>query len=368
MSSRFLKLSMQSIVTDILKLIHPSDIFLGRIPLTFYTYPYLPSYVVEMLVKKLLGVSPRTISKVFSKISEDYYMVSDAKIANLIEWAQSYIQMNIRNIKHRFLWSILALSTMYEAGSPYIELPLQEVLRIGYLEYKEVTRILSNINRELREFMVQQLSSLTGIIKISETGKVIEKPVNILKAKDLEQLAPTIKLENDKIIVHNIGELELVIREYARLAFKNMKYIKPLLDILCNYMGPCEKRELLEIASTRYGFKRESVRVKHYYIARKHDFIKEERIGSALMVIPNCSKCIYFINPSRCKEEVLKALKNLNNINELSRLPNYILRPFIQRFFYILNNIREMKRLSDLVGNKVLIDMLRQGLQNELMG
>lgn len=361
MSSSFLKPTMQFIVTEILKTIYPSDIFLGRFPLAFYLYPCLPSSVVEILLERISRNNPNAapyVAKLFSKTSKNLYVVSNPKVANLVEWAQSYIQMNIRSNKHRFLWSILALSEVYKTTSSCVQIPLHEVLRIGYLRLKHngITEMLDEINKELKDFTLEQFPSLREVIKINKTDQVYKKTVNIFK--DLKQLVPTIELKDDDIIVHDLQQLELLMIGYARIAYMKMKYIKHVMNVLCN-VGPCSKNELLEIVSQWYGFKKESVRVKHYYIAKKYDFIKEEKIGRETLIVPNCNKCIYYAEPGLCRKKSLEIFKNFK-MEVPSKLPNYILRPFALKVMQILENIEEIERLSIITNNKALIDILEQ--------
>ena len=142
-----------------------------------------------------------------------------------------------------------------------------------------------------------------------------------------------------------------------------MKYIKQVLDILCS-LGPYEKSRLYEVIALKYRYKSASVRVKHYNKAKKYGFIK----GTEL-IIPNCNKCIFFISPEKCRQESLKLIESSvgsEYAEKLSTLPNYILRPYAILLSQVTGVINNVKRLSEISGNKLLKQALSSAIHKEL--
>jgi hypothetical protein len=309
--------------------IKPGDIIRGEIPLSFFNADFSNAdtcVVVAEVADKISEVVPRfnpyiDLDKVLVPTrfqNKTAYYVNDDNIAYAIDLAQCFIIKGLRDNTYRTLW-ILHTLIYQEVGDDSIEIDIDSAVANGYLE---------TMSRD--EFRDKFIDSL---IRISQRYDISIAISNHLIRMERE--------EAQKILFTVFG--------MAWEAHKELKYVRPLLKLLCMEIGPLRRSDvkwLLSkklLSSRKLPYKPDSIRVKILHPAKKYGYIREiiAPNGEEILV-PNCEKCIFYAKEELCRSNALEIIRDRNLKTKLSKKPTYILNTiaiYLQKLNTALNSI-----------------------------
>jgi hypothetical protein len=304
--------------------IKPGDIIRGETPLSFFNADV--RVIVAEAADKISEVVPRfnpyiDLDKVFVPIrfqNKTAYYVNDDNIAYAIDLAQSFIIKGLRDNTYRTLW-ILHTLIYQEVGDDSIEINIDSAIANGYPETMS--------RNEFRDKFIDLL------IRISQRYDISIAILNHLIRMKRE--------EAQKIL--------FTVFYMAWEAHKEIKYIRPLLKLLCKEIGPLRRSDVKSLlsqkllSSRKLPYKPDSVRVKILHPAKKYGYVKEfiAPDGEEILV-PNCEKCIFYAKEELCRSNALEIIHDRNIKAKLSKKPSYILNTiaiYLQKLNTALNNI-----------------------------
>ncbi len=304
--------------------IKPGDIIRGEIPLSFFDA--YTRVIVAGAADKIKEVVHRfnsyiDLDEVFVRMSfqnKTVYYVNDDDIAYAIDLAQCFIIKGLRDDTYRTLW-ILHTLIYQEMHGDSIEIDIDSAVANGYPE---------TMSRDiLRDKFIDSLMRVSQRYGISIT---ISNYLIRMKREEAEKIL---------FIVFNM----------ALEAHKEIKYVRPLLKLLCKEIGPLRRsdaKSLLSqnlLSSRKSLYKPDSIRVKILHPAKKYGYIREiiAPDGEEILV-PNCEKCIFYAKEELCRSNALEIIRDRNLKAKLSIKPTYILNTiaiYLQKLNTALNSI-----------------------------
>ena len=304
--------------------IKPRDIVEGDVPLSFFDADtrVIVAEAVDKISENATKINPYIdLDNVFVHArfqNKTAYYVKDERVADAIDLAQSFIIKGFRDYRdytYRVLWILHAL-IYQEMSSNSVEIDVDSAIANGFPD----THILKD------EFIALLMSILR------------EYDVSVTVSNNL------IRMERKEA-----QKIPFIILGMAQEAWNEIKYVRPLLKLLCMEIGPLRRSDVKwllsqELLSSRKSlYKPDSIRVKIIHPAKKYGYVKEVIVPNGEeILIPNCKKCIFYANEEMCRNNALEIIRDKNLKAKLSTKPTYILNAmaiYLQRLDMTSNSI-----------------------------
>jgi hypothetical protein len=302
--------------------IKPGDIIRGEIPLSFFDADV--RVIVAEAVDKISEVVSRFNSYLDTVLvpirfqNKTAYYVNDDNIAYAIDLAQSFIIKGLRDNTYRTLW-ILHTLIYQEVGDSSIEINIDSAIANGYPE---------TMSRD--EFRDEFTDSLVRILRGYGISITISNHLIRMKREEAQKIL-------------------FIVFYMAWEAHKEIKYVRPLLKLLCREIGPLRRSDVKSLlsqkllSSRKSPYKPDSIRVKILHPAKKYGYIREIIApDEEEILVPNCEKCIFYAKEELCRSNVLGIIRDRNLKTKLSKKPTYILNTiaiYLQKLNTALNSI-----------------------------
>jgi len=304
--------------------IKPRDIVEGDVPLSFFDADtrVIAAEAVDKISENATKINPYIdLDNVFVHArfqNKTAYYVKDERVADAIDLAQSFIIKGFRDYRdytYRVLWILHAL-IYQEMSSNSVEIDVDNAIANGFPD----THILKD------EFIALLMSILR------------EYDVSVTVSNNL------IRMERKEA-----QKIPFIILGMAQEAWNEIKYVRPLLKLLCIEIGPLRRSDvkwLLSqklLSSRKSLYKPDSIRVKIIHPAKKYGYVKEVIAPNGEeILIPNCKKCIFYAKEELCRSNALEIIHDKDLKAKLSTKPTYILNTiaiYLQGLDATLNNI-----------------------------
>ena len=301
--------------------IKPRDIVEGDVPLSFFDADtrVIVAEAVDKISENATKINPYIdLDNVFVHArfqNKTAYYVKDERVADAIDLAQSFIIKGFRDYTYRVLWILHAL-IYQEMSSNSVEIDVDSAIANGFPD----THILKD------EFIALLMSILR------------EYDVSVTVSNNL------IRMERKEA-----QKIPFIILGMAQKAWNEIKYVRPLLKLLCMEIGPLRRSDvkwLLSqklLSSRKSLYKPDSIRVKILHPAKKYNYVRDDIAPNGEeILIPNCKKCIFYTKEELCRSNALEIIHDKDLKAKLSTKPTYILNTiaiYLQGLDATLNNI-----------------------------
>jgi len=277
--------------------IKPRDVIENKVPLLFFDAD-ARWIVAEVADRISLYIDIDKVVVPARLQNKAGYYIKDEDVAYAIDLAQSFIIKGVRSSTYRALWILHAL-IYREMNGNTVEIDIDNAIANGFPD----THISRN---EFIAMLMNTLQEYDISITISD---------NLIRMRGSEA-----------------GKIPFVILGMAQEAWNEIKYVRPLLKLLCMEIGPLRRSDVKwllsqELLSSRKSlYKPDSIRVKIIHPAKKYDYVKEVIVPNGEeILIPNCKKCIFYANEEMCRNNALEIIRDRNLKAKLSTKPTYIL-------------------------------------------
>jgi len=297
--------------------IKPGDIIRGGIPLSFFDAD-TRVIVAEAAdkIKKVINLDEVLVPMRFQ--NKTVYYINDDDIAYAIDLAQCFIIKGLRDDTYRTLWTLHTL-IYQEMHDGTIEIDIDSAVADGYPE---------TMSRD--KFRDKFMDSLMRISQRYGISIAISNHLIRMKREEAEKILFTVFY-------------------MAWEAHKEIKYVRPLLKLLCMEIGLLRRsdaKSLLSqklLSSRKSLYKPDSIRVKILHPAKKYGYVKEfiAPDGEEILV-PNCEKCIFYAKEELCRSNALEIIHDRNIKAKLSKKPTYIINTiaiYLQKLNTALNSV-----------------------------
>jgi hypothetical protein len=271
--------------------IKPRDVIENKVPLLFFDAD-ARLIVAEVADRISLYIDIDKVVVPARLQNKTVYYVKDESVAYAIDLAQSFIIKGVRDYTYRALWILHALSYQ-EMDSNTVEIVIDSAIANSFPD--------THMSRN--EFIALLMSMLR------------EYDISVTASNNL------IKMRRKEV-----QEIPFIILDMALKAWNEIKYVRPLLKLLCMEIGPLRRSDAKQLLSQKLLYKPDSVRVKVIHPAKKYDYVKEVIAPNGEeILIPNCKKCIFYANEEMCRDNALEIIRDKNLKTKLSTKPTYIL-------------------------------------------
>jgi hypothetical protein len=281
-----------------------------------YFYNSFSGTLSPFIVDVIRDYVEESFSRMFTPVTKNgntVYFIKDEDLSYVIDLAQCFIIKGVIDPKYRVVWALLTSIPPTVIGNEEVEIPIESITKKGLLSKDEVLRALGEAINSIEN----KALSLQEIVEVPDTEKVRIKDINRLRYK---------------------------IHYYAYEAWKELKFVRPLLTLLC-MEGPLPPAEVKEKLSKWLRYRQDSIRTRILSPAKNKGYIRIITTPSGEeIIVPNCKQCIFYANEKQCREDALKILRKVGiDTSNLINMPTCIINTLKNYIQFIINEESKLR-------------------------